>query len=532
MTRSPRSSLERWFCGATLAALLAAGWGSSAARAEPPVAVHPPLAPGELARIWNKDGTLAFTLTSEMLGRVLVARVMPDLEDVRSSAFTILRELLEEVVVGQEAERLAITVTDPDVNTLEGTLDKRLRDKSGGLQTLTELRKSKGMTREGLRWGLRLQLLEERVAAHPSHLGRLPDDENQRMSQVSVVVAELLKDRSQFVWGVKNAWGIQPANLAPGVLVLARGKPVMRDLYGWLLYHRMDEADLKEIVSQECTAKLLETEGVMLSEAEMNEEMAYRERLWLVQRLLVSQDAWRKVEYPAFLEGSLHKTVAEVKADRFYRAYYGLVRRERARITEPMVQKEFAAKKDTHYGPAILVEEFQVSFERKNALLQGGGKRDQREANQIASALLSRVRASGRPFEDAAKDVVAQYVDPRTRLPDPTVRYSRTRLFNVSANQILYEKAALLKDGETSGLVETLSEIHVMQRKGLEPAQTLETVKDAVREHLAGVEVQYVLRGSPRKKDAVTGLDEMGRADKGLLDDPARVQVRVPLRGD
>ena len=33
-------------------------------------------------------------------------------------------------------------------------------------------------------------------------------------------------------------------------------------------------------------------------------------------------------------------------------------------ITDEMVEKEFAAKKDTHYGPAILVHEFHVAFER------------------------------------------------------------------------------------------------------------------------------------------------------------------------
>ena len=43
--------------------------------------------------------------------------------------------------------------------------------------------------------------------------------------------------------------------------------------------------------------------------------------------------------------------------------------------------------------------------------------------------------------------------------------------------KLLYDKAVLLKDGETSALVETLSEIHILHRAGMEPARRLDEVR-------------------------------------------------------
>lgn len=504
--------------------------GCGLAGAEPPPAPPKPgdpLRDGEIARVFGPDGSHAGTLTGETVAHVLVTRVAADLESPTSSAFTILREVIEEVLLDQEARRLGIAVTPEKVTAKENQLDTELRLKSGGQDNLAQQRKNRSMTHEGMRSRLRVQILMEEIAAHPQHLGALPTDAVKRQSQVSVVVVELHK-KATIVYGIRTAWSEQPAALAPGVVALVNGEPVTRARYGAALFQFLDEADLRDAVYEVCTAKLLETEGVTLSEAEMDAELAYRAKVWEQQRELFSQEAWRerKVGYDEFLKASLKRTRAELRLDPYYRAYYGLVRRERAKVTDAMVEAEFAKKKDTHYGPAILVHEFHVSFDSPNALLGSRVKRSKREAMQMVASVKRQVDG-GRPFTDIVRDVVAQHADPRTRVPDPTVNEGRRRLFNVSADQLLFAAAAKLRDGQLSEPVETLSELRLLLRVKEEPAKRLDDVRDAVREHLAGLEAQYVMRGDPRKP-VVPGEPVK---DGGLQNDPKRVQIRIPIRG-
>ena len=522
----------------SLAALLLLGCGLDRANLcadEPPllpppvpsVSPHPPLPDGVIARVYGRDGKVAGELTRETLARVLVTRVAADLMSEGSSAFTILREVIEEVFLDQEARRLGVSVTPKEVETKEGELDTELRIKSGGLENLAQRRKTAGMTLEGMRGKLRVELLKERIAGHAQHLGTLPKDPIKRQSQISVVIIELHK-KAAIVYGIRTAWSPQPTALAPGVVALVNGEQVSRERFGAALYQFLDETDLRDAVYEECTAKLLETEGVTLSEAEMEAELAHRAKVWEQQRELFSQEIWReeKVGYDEFLKATLKKTRDEVKAERYYRSYYGLVRRERAKVTDAMVQEEFEKKRETHYGPAILVDEFRVSFESPNALIGGRVKRTKREAYQLVSSVKRQIEG-GRPFSDIVKDVVAQHVDPRTRLPDPTVTQGKRRLQNVSADQILFTAASKLRDGQLSDVVETLSELHLLLRVRSEPAKTLDAVRDAVREHLAGLEASFFMRGDTR-----IPLEKRKEEHRGLQNDPKRVQVKIPIRGE
>jgi hypothetical protein len=476
----------------------------------PPRPQAPPLPEGVVARVYGPNGQLAGEVTRETLARALAKKLEKDLQEGKSAAFTILRGLIEEVLVHLEAKRLGIQVTPQEVTARLGQLDGRLRNQSGGLQTLADLRRSKGMPESVLRHSLSVEILKERIAAHPQHLGALPPDEAKRASQISVVVIELHK-KATIVWGVSNPFQPQPANLGPETLALVNGTAVTRDEFGKRLFDYLDEGDLRDILQQECATKVMETEGVMLSEAEMEAELAYRAKLWETQRMLQSQEVWRTIGYDEFLKASLKKSRDEVKAERYFRSYYGLMRRERAKVTDEAVAKEFETKKDTQYGPAILVHEFQVYFDRKNAVFTSD-RRDHREALQIASMVRNQVTGAGRPFADVAKEVVRQYVDPKTRMPDPSVREGKRRLFNVPADKILYDEAVKLKDGEVSQMIETLAEVHVMKREGSEPGFKLEQVKEAVREFLAGLNAQDLLEKIAR--------------------DPTRVQIRLPVRGD
>ena len=287
-------------------------------------------------------------------------------------------------------------------------------------------------------------------------------------------------------------------------------QPLGRMEFGKGLLERLSEDILKDVVDKECATKLLQLESVALDDAAMEEELLLRERNWAVQRTLMSQTEWHSVGFDEFLKATLKQTRAELKADRYFRSYYGLVRRERARITEDLLLKEWEVKQTTQYGPAILVEALQVGFERKNALLTGSVARDRAQALAVAQSVLTQV-ARGQSFTDAIKEAVARGANARTGMPDPTLRSSERRLYNTQADQILFQEASKLTDGEVSaGPIETLSEVHLLRRKGSEPGPSYGTVKEIMREMLAGQEAQYFMQKQAK--------------------DPARVQVRWPIR--
>ena len=488
--------------------------GAPAAPAQPARGADLPA--GVIARIHAADGTMVAELTAASLEGALVQHVMPDLKEAGSAPLTILRELVEEALVRQEASRLGVTATDEEVSAYAARLDRELRTRSGGQQTLEEKRKQHGMAWGTFRESLRTQILKEEVAAHAEWLGRLPGVQKQHISQVIVVVTELHK-RAKLVWHVpvaeimlQQAGQQAPTPDAGGALVSVNGVPITRATYGKALFDRLPEDVLKEVVDKECTTKLLQVDSLALDEATMEDELRVRERNWLVQRTLQAQPEWQKVGYEEFLEAKLKRTRAEVKADRYYRSFYGLVRRERARVTDEMIAREWEQKREGSYGPAVVVDALQVGFERKNALLGDSGRRDRAQALALAHEVLTQV-ARGQPFDLVAKDMASRQKDPRTGGPDSTVRSGERRITNTPMDQILWQEAGKLKDGEVSPApVETLSEVHLLRRKRLEPGKDLAAVREVLRETIAGRNAQeYVLAQAK---------------------DPQRVRLRLPIR--
>lgn len=500
MTRRTSQALRLALC---LSALL--GPRPSPARAEP----LPELPEPVVARVFDAAGRKVAELTRDGLAYALAQKLEKDLADVGSGPLTILRELIEERLVQQEAKRLGLEVSAKEVADEEQKLDTRLRLAAGGQQNLAQLRQSKGMSAEDFRAWLKLELLKARIAEHPTYLGKLPADEKQRMSQISVVIIELHK-KAKLVWAVANGLGAPVTPLPDQALVTVNGDPVTRAAFGQALMHRLPEDEIKDVLERECATKVLESEGVQLDDAGMAAELELRSRLWLVQRSLMGDDRWRSLPFEQYLEGVLKMKREEIAANRYYRSFYGLVRAQRQSVTDADVAKEYAAKKDTHYGPAVVVHGLQVSFVRKTGLFGQGEGREKRDALTIVQGAL-RETAAGRPFSDVVKNIASRYHDPRNpSLPDPTVREGRRRLFNVSADKILYDAALLLRDGETSNVVETLSELFVMRRESMEPARGLEEVRDVIREALAGAQARARL--------------------ERVTQDATRVQIRWPLR--
>jgi hypothetical protein len=514
MTRALRLAL----CGLLVACCSGqAAWSEGGGGPAPARPALPELPAGVVAQVYGPAGEVLAELTVEKLQAALVFHVLPDLKEAGSAPMTILRELIEETLVEQEAAALGIRVTDADIQAYVSRLDAELRSHSGGQQSLAELRKARGMTWETFRTSVAILLRKERIASHAKWLGKLPTNDRQRMSQVSVVVTELHK-RAKIVWHVAVAdmflqqAGQKEAEAGPaGALVTVNGRVIDHAQYGKALFERLPDDILKEVVDKECATKLLQVDSLALDEAGMEAELQLRERNWPVQRTLLSQTEWHKVGYEEFLKATLKMTRAELKADRYFRSYYGLVRREREKLTDAMLEEEWKVKSQTVYGPAILLDALQIGFERKNALLAGGGGgRDRAQALAIAHEVLSQV-ARGQPFDLVAKDVATRRKDPRTGGPDPTLRSGERRVYNTQADQLLFNEASKLKDGEVSPApIETLSEVHLLRRKRMEPGPSYATVKEILRETMAGGRAQLHMVNSAK--------------------DPTRVRVRWPLR--
>jgi hypothetical protein len=121
----------------------------------PPSAPPPPaLPPHVVARIYGPAGEVLAELAFEHLRPAIVSHVLADLEELSSAPMTILRGLIEEMLVAQEGRALGLAVSDEEVKAYVGKLDTKLRTASGGQKNIGQLRKDKGMTWEVFRGDL------------------------------------------------------------------------------------------------------------------------------------------------------------------------------------------------------------------------------------------------------------------------------------------------------------------------------------------------------------------------------------------
>jgi hypothetical protein len=281
------------------------------------------------------------------------------------------------------------------------------------------------------------------------------------------------------------------------------GAPITEAEYGAALLDRLPSERVREILDLECKTALMVVEGVALTDAEMEEELAASRKIWESVREMSSQEAYRSLSFEEFLKAQVNMDVDEVRRDRYHRGLFGLIRRFRAAVSEEEVRKEYDAKATSLYGESILVTDVQITFLQKNALVNPGGRRDHAEALKLGYEVL-RKQGAGVPFDQIAREIN----DRRDR----SFTAVRRRLRDTNDDRLLWDRAKDLKDGDVSSVFETLSEVHVLRRESKAPAPTFEKVRDTVREGLARNRAQAWIAA--------------------YLRDPARVQVRWPLRAD
>lgn len=448
------------------------------------------------------------SLTRSRLAAAVAWRMRTSLQEPGSGPTTILRQMVEERAVRQEARRLGLTVSKAEVDAAYVRLDKQVREQSRGAKNLKQmiLQDNKSTVAE-FRVSLAHQLLKEKIAEHPSNLGdTLPKAQQRRIAQTEVVITELLK-RTDVKYGWKTALQQDPTPMDVGIVAkvlvypgplpppeqrTAEGDPITMHEYGEDLVLRLPASQVKQIVEEECKAAL--TTQVALSIEDMTKVVEEERERWQQWRELTTQEAYRSLAYDEYVKMKYKLDVDQMVEDRYFRGLFGLVQQERTKLTPEEIKEEYLANKDTLYGDAILVTDVEIAFAPQNPLLGERGGRSRKEALGLGNEFLRTVHG-GIPFDQMIRDINGRQ--------DMSYRARRLRVRNTNTGRLLFSRADQLKDGQISRPFETLSEVHVMRREKFLPAQPFSEIKEIVREGMAQRRAHEWLQESLENEEAV-----------------------------
>ncbi|MDJ0522649.1 MAG: hypothetical protein QNJ90_11330 [Planctomycetota bacterium] len=443
-------------------------------------------------------------LTFEGFSIAATQQATREIKRSRSGPRAVLEQLIEELMVVQECKKLGIAVTQADVRKLWNEWDGKLRRTSGGTRTLRDEIQDRGTTEREFVEQMWHIIRKERIAAHPKYLGKtLPKDENARLRQVGIVIAEIRK-AAKIQYGIETIDHVQqkqkPDDLGAGVVAAVNSEPITNKQLGRALIIRLPGQKVREYLDKECKTALLSIKGVRLSDAELEAEVEHLRKLWPLERELQRDEVWRTVSFKDRFETQFNMTMDDVRKSRYSRGLLGLVRNMRPEITEEEIRAEFERQQSGRYGAHILVYDIEIQFAQKKGLMANQGLPSYRDARKIANKLSSQL-ARGDSFDKVANDV-----NMRRRA---WIQAKRIRIYNTDRDITLREQAERMRDGDISSPFDTLSEVHVMKRVGLRPARTLAEVRPHVVEMLA-------------RRKARTWIEEK-------LKDPAWVRLRWPL---
>jgi hypothetical protein len=403
-------------------------------------------------------------VTREEFHRHLAERLSVELEDPRSPASTTLKMTLEEMVVDQEATRLGLAATQADLDRRYAQIDEEVRRHSGGKSTLADLMKTQRKTPEEFREDLRILVLKERIAGHPSHLGdTLPKDEATRIAQIEVVMGQVMS-RSK----------IEREGLPEGVVARVNGQPLTEERFGRALDLRTSTAQYLAEYVQSILLKELP-----LSEEAFDRAIAEDRAVYERVRLLDPRPEMHSVSYEDYLRARHGRPLEDLRKDPYFRGLLALKDRVRGQVGEDDVRKEWVSGARTTYGAVIHVLDVQVTFRIQNAIVEPVERRKKEEAERIAADYARRLQTE--PLQKILDEIRARKT-PEGR-PDRSIQ-AVPRALREGSDEILFQAAARLADGQWSGPVETLSEIHLLRRDRLVPAPPFEQAKDQVRHDL------------------------------------------------
>ncbi len=438
-----------------------------------PFAAADPEPENWVARVRTKDGDRY--LSRSRLAAAVYWRIRSQLKQPGAGPLTILRQFIEERVVLQEARRLGIQVTRADVEAKYRELDAQVRQMSNGAKTLQDVIRREGKTTPtDFMDGLHYMLVKERVASHQRWIGKLPANENAKLAQIGVVVAELMKN-AKVEYGVPCALQAEPTPMGPNEVVKVNGEPITVNDYGEELIKRLATKEIQAIIEEECKSVL--TMERALTPEQMDAVIKKEREEWEKVRGLATQEVLHTLPYEEWVRLQYKLEVANLRNDRFYRGLFGLMQHFRGTVTDEAVRKDWEENRDTVWGDRYLVTDFVIAFSPRNqALLGSQGGRTYKEALKAANELLRRIHG-GEDFDKLMNEVAEQ--------KNASYLVKRIGVRNTGNEVHLYEQAKLLQDEQVSRPFETLTEVHVLRREKRIRPPTFDEVSDSIRARLA-----------------------------------------------
>ncbi len=440
-----------------------------------------PLAENAVARVAGRD------LTYDGFFQAAAQQRLPHLRDGRSGATTIYRVMIQAEVVSQVCQRLGITVTEQDVTNLYKEHDAAVRDKSRGTQTLAELMRRNEKPMSEMRRDLAQQIKRRRIAAHPEFLGKaLSKEQNRQVGEIETVMRDIL-NAAKIVYYTPTAMQPNPTEKPPSprALVFVQADPKARVAgrvismpeFGEALILGLPSDEVRSILDQECKTGLMASQGLNLTDAEFDREMAVQRGIWKIQGQMASQEAIGSVSFEDFMSARYRMTLEDMRRKRYWRGFFALLRAERQKIEEDSIKTHWQERKESLYGARILVTDIQIQFRSdRNAFGTHMKKRSRRKALKLANTI-PRQLATGIPFAEIVRQINAG--------KDQYFTANRRRLRPIDEDRLLWNRAFVMKDGDLSTPIETLDEVHVIRREKKIPAPTYGAVRPVVLEAMA-----------------------------------------------
>ena len=463
----------------------------------------PPLPEDVVARVVGRD------LTFDGLCKTAAQQKQHELMNPGSTVASALRQVMEERIIQQEAQRLGLSVTEQDVTNHLKTIDKQVRERSGGNTTIRDVMRQKNVTMNEMRNSIAHQLRLTAVAKHPSNLGdSMPKNDRERLSQLKVVLDKIVSRTTKHYY-VATAFQKKPTAMDAGAknwIASVQVHPsvpksvITRAQFGRELVMRLSGSEVRAILDRECKTGLMASAGVSLKDEEFDAEVAYARKIWDIERKLSSQEAFSTVTYDNFIEAKHGLTPDEMKSKRYYRGHFGLLRRFRATVTEEQIRKEWEEGKETTWGPFILVTDVQIEFKQDNERFARKSVRHKKQAVKLAREV-GRQLAAGMGLDQIVRGINSK--------KDPTFIARKRRLRPTDADFLLYKRAFVMKDGDLSSPIETISHMHVLKRERFYEAPTYAEVRPLVKEWIA-------------RREARKWIEEQ-------VLDPKYVRIRWPL---
>jgi hypothetical protein len=476
-----------WAAGAALlvfGASVVRGEDAKPAPAPPALPPAPRLPDGVVARVGDRD------LSVGEFRLILAKRARAEMSDQNSGPFTVLQILIQETVVRQEAERLGIRVTSDDYGRRYDEIDRQVRERSGGAQTLADVVKLQRLSPEEFRARLEDVIRKERIASHPTNLGEgLPKDERAKLAQIEVVIGQVIQRAK-----------VERDDLPPGIAARVGGEPITDAQFGKALQMRLAESEVRRHLQEHCLTLLLEHEGLGSTPAQVDAALEEDRPLWERMRVDAIDPQRQAISFDDFLLLLYGTNREELRSNPYRRGLFALRQRKAAEITEDDVRAAWVRGKATEYGPSVVATEVLLSFKIPNAVVEKAPRRTREEALRLANDVLRRIRG-GEPADAVLKEI-REKKDPSFVVKRRAImaRENDRAAVERDNDRPLWDALATLQDGEWSAPIETLSEVHLVRRETLRPAPTYEEIKAVVRGRLVDEKAQSWLQDAMRDR--------------------------------